>query len=519
MIAIQIRFPSGRFHATPWGRHVNEGAAEWPPAPWRFLRALIAAWKRKLDDRLAQEQVEPLLRALAEPPAFRLPPASAGHARHYMPWGKKGPDDRTMVFDAFVALDRQADIIMLWESANLDDEQRAHLALILDHLNFLGRAESWCDARLLDAETVAVPNCIPINGQTLSSEYEVVRVLCPDPESAFSGDKFVPQTGRTRRKKSAPPAYDPNWHLCAETLWLHAERWSDPPGSKWIRYARPVDCLKVTPARKPAIARHPAGRVQVVRYVLDSAVLPLVTETLPVAEATRAALMSIYGRRYPESDGSKGRSRTFSGKDAQGNKLLGHTHAYYLPTDEDGDGRLDHLTLAAAGGFSDHELRAIDRLTEIMRREREESGHPLRTLLLGMGPLDEYASPPPLKPSKEWVSATPFLVTRHPKRRGKKRDPRELLENPIAFVEALLREELERKAERDPAWPSGHHIRIEARIDEGGHFKVGPQKRLRPIQFKRFRQKRGDDGGVRLAGAFRLVFPEPVAGPICLGHS
>jgi CRISPR-associated protein Csb2 len=49
MLALAIRFPAGRFHATPWGRHVNEGAAEWPPSPWRLLRALVATWKRKLD--------------------------------------------------------------------------------------------------------------------------------------------------------------------------------------------------------------------------------------------------------------------------------------------------------------------------------------------------------------------------------------------------------------------------------------------------------------------------------------
>lgn len=35
----------------------------------------------------------------------------------------------------------------------------------------------------------------------------------------------------------------------------------------------------------------------------------------------------------------------------------------------------------------------------------------------------------------------------------------------------------------------------------------------------RFRRKAGDDGGRRPAGAFRIVFPELVRGPICLGHS
>jgi len=42
MPLIELRFPAGRYHATPWGSHVNEGAVEWPPSPWRLLRALIA---------------------------------------------------------------------------------------------------------------------------------------------------------------------------------------------------------------------------------------------------------------------------------------------------------------------------------------------------------------------------------------------------------------------------------------------------------------------------------------------
>jgi len=40
-LIIQQQFPLGRFHATRW----NQGAfgdayGEWPPSPWRLLRAL-----------------------------------------------------------------------------------------------------------------------------------------------------------------------------------------------------------------------------------------------------------------------------------------------------------------------------------------------------------------------------------------------------------------------------------------------------------------------------------------------
>ena len=45
-----VRFVLGRYHATPWGRHVNEGQVELPPSPWRLLRALYAVWKTRLPD-------------------------------------------------------------------------------------------------------------------------------------------------------------------------------------------------------------------------------------------------------------------------------------------------------------------------------------------------------------------------------------------------------------------------------------------------------------------------------------
>ena len=59
-VIIKLTFPAGRYHATPWGRHVNEGVPEWPPSPWRLLRALVAVWKRTCPD-LSEVQVRRIL--------------------------------------------------------------------------------------------------------------------------------------------------------------------------------------------------------------------------------------------------------------------------------------------------------------------------------------------------------------------------------------------------------------------------------------------------------------------------
>lgn len=526
MTGISLSFPSGRYHATPWGRHVNEGAPEWPPSLWRLLRALVATWKRKLEGELSQTQVESLLRALTVPPQFVLPPASTGHTRHFMPWFKKGPSDRTLVFDTFVALPCNTSLAVLWPDVTLQPPQQGDLALLLEHLNFFGRAEAWCAARLLtDSEaskSISEVNCSPLN-DVMAPDHEIVRVLCADPASAFgnahTSKSGLPANSERKRAAASSPVYDPDWHLCMETLTLQKRGWSDPPGSRWVAYARYRDCFKVEPVRRQKSARGGERCFQIARFALDSAVLPLVTETLPVAETARRSLMGLYGRLCPLPDGSKGRSAIYCGKDARSQPLEGHGHAHYLPTDEDGDGRLDHLTIVAADGFGPDELKALDCLRVLKNWERERSGHPLRVLLLGLGRLNDY-EPPPLRPALVWESATPFVAPRHLKKSGTKRDPRELWGSPAVFLETVLREELARLIERraDLKDVSASSIEIKPLADSSGVFRIGAG-RLRPMLFKRYQQKRGDDGSSRPAGAFRIIFPREVRGPICLGHS
>ncbi len=533
MIAISFTFPAGRYHATPWGRHVNEGSVEWPPSPWRLLRSLVAVWKRTLPD-ISEAQIKPIFEVLAaSPPRFVLPPASTGHTRHYMPWYKKGPDDRTLVFDAFVALNpNESAVVAAWPDATLNDAQRDLLWRVLTNLNFLGRAESWCQARMLTDDEAASaledgdrhhatpidPHPDPHADPAERRDLELVRTLCPDPATAF-GDEHVTEIQTTTQVRRA--VYDPNWHLCMETLRLHKQKWSDPPGSMWVTYTRPRDCFEVRPMMRwaPRRTRTLESRPQIARFALDSAVLPLVTDTLPIAEAARRALMSLYGR---QNQHDSGRSPTFAGKDECGTPLAGHRHAYFLPTDEDDDGRLDHLSVYAADGFSVGEVRAMESLREIRRFGDRSERPPLRVLLLGTRSAGEQASVP-LGPSRVWISATPYLVTRHARTRGPHRVDLRDRASCEAFFRADILAQL-RSSRPDLSVLLGD-VRIEPLYGEHGRFMlpVGPvgtcSRSLRPLQFRRFRSKAADDGGRRMAGAFRLTFPEPVRGPIALGHS
>ena len=531
MIALSLRFPAGRFHATPWGRHVNEGAPEWPPSPWRILRALVATWKRKVNDdpSCGFNCVERLLRKLADPPVFVLPSASTGHSRHFMPWFKKGPGDRTLVFDAFVAVDKKRDLIVMWPDASLDLAEREAFDRIANTFGFLGRAESWVEARVLDdaeAQDVAQKiNCYPKDAIQpagfVADHMETVRILCADPEAAFENHytpKLRRSDGRGKAKTQAEiPVYDPDWHLCMETLELHSKRWSDPPGSKWVTYLRPKDSFKIEPRRSRNLKTRP--KPTVARFALDSSVLPLVEDTLKVAESARRTVMGIYRhieeQRLYHGPTPKGeplpRSPVFSGKNDSGIPLEGHQHAFFIPTDEDRDGRIDHLTIIAEMGFGPKEVKALDNL----RRLKRESGDPLNLVLLALGMKEAISSPTVFGPSKIWRSETPFIATRYQKTRGTKKDPLELqgIDNQRAFARHVLLDEIARLRELRPEIPEP--LSVEFLNEE---HRMGAH-RLRPIQFKRFRDKRSDDGGRRPAGAFRIIFPEPVFGPICLGHS
>jgi len=202
-----------------------------------------------------------------------------------------------------------------------------------------------------------------------------------------------------------------------------------------------------------------------------------------VAELARDALQSVYGKLH---DG--GASSIFSGKGVDGRPLEGHGHAHYLPSDDDGDGRIDALTVYAPDGFGERERRALSRLSEL---KRHDSPYPLRAVLLGMG--DATIAERIGKPSRFWISITPFLLERHPKPNGK------------AGPEEQVRLALRRRGFPEP-------IGIESVpwIEWRGH-------RTRWLEFRRWRS-RGNGPAVALGFGFRLEFEGPVAGPIALGY-
>ena len=137
MPTICLRFPGGRYHATPWGHHVNEGQIEWPPSPWRLLRALIATGYATQQ----WDEIPPVGRSLFESlagvlPCYELPSASSAHSRHYIPVGKldKNMEKTTLVFDTWANVG-DGELKIRWD-CTLTDEERELFQVLVEQDNF-----------------------------------------------------------------------------------------------------------------------------------------------------------------------------------------------------------------------------------------------------------------------------------------------------------------------------------------------------------------------------------------------
>jgi len=452
---IEVALLAGRFHATPWGRHVNEAALEWPPAPWRILRALAAGLARC---GAPMDQSRILLTSLLAPPSYVLPAASAAHTRHFMPWEKqRGKPEKVLVLDAFVVAPDP--LFVVWDA---DPTDRRLLAEALSHIGYLGRSQSWAELRLLDRPPKRPINCTPVGEGKPSDaeEEEEVQLLAPDPA-------------------------DPKHALASLFLTTDEVREAGldrPPGTHWVRYRRPRIVLDPMPRPRRKTHSEPIPTAAV--YLVSSAPLLPLAEALTVCELLRRSVMAWYGRL---NDGTI--SPILSGKDASGRPLEGHRHAFYLALDEDGDRRIDRLVLHAPMGLGRAEREA---LAAVRTLEPGGGRPPLHLHLLGFGTPERFSSAA-FGAARRWRSHTPFLLVRHPKARGTV-EARRTIDDPQDQV--LL--ELQRRGLPRPA--SIRPVR-------------GPA-----FRWLEFRTHRRGHAGPPGAWGFELEFAEPVAGPIALGR-
>ncbi len=497
MLAVGMKFPGGRYHATPWGRHVNEGEVAWPPSSWRLLRALIATWHRKVgpDDRSEAIFAE-LLESLARSqPVYRLPSGVHAHTRHYMPIRKGRSETTTLVFDAFARLEPEAELVMAWPDADLSPEAAELLDTLLERLGYVGRAESWVEARRIE-DWDGQPNCRPLDHQRAEldaspggEEQELLDLLVPrDPEgyetfreSFLEGSAARKLKPAERRRLEATLPGDWIAALAVETPDLQAAGWSRPPAARQVSYLRPVGCLEpgATPGRAVSAERR---RPTSARFALYGRPLPRIEDAVRVGETLRNAIASRTGEQLGDEPAPAVLTGHREGADND------HRHAFYLPEDADGDGLVDHLVVHAEEGFGPEVRAALGSMDKLWRKAE---GPTWKLVLEGVGARDELGATTDLLAKAEvWISVTPYLHPWYSKK--------------SFTAEDQLRRECRLR---------GFEL---AEAEELDTIRVRSRDR-RPIDFHRFRSKRGLTQPDTRGSFWRLTFAEPVSGPLALG--
>ncbi|MFF0147011.1 CRISPR-associated protein Csb2 [Amycolatopsis sulphurea] len=377
-VTLALRFPWGRYHATPWGRHVNEGAVELPPSPWRILRALYAVWRTRAPD-LDEHVVHPLLDKLAAvPPTVFVPAHTIAHTRHYYPDSKHTTAgisvDQTL--DAFAVLDPDAELALQWRGLDLTGPHRDALAKLAASLPYLGRADSICEATLADHwepaghdiwQSVETAEMIP-------ADAEVTAVLAA--EHPLDLEALVARPVDVRR---------------GGLLF--------PRGTRFAGYQK-------TPATTRPRRRPPTTSVTAIRFAIAQRVKPPSTDALIYTDLLRkAALRKLGDLRTEPADTLLG------GKTATGTTTRDHhRHAHYLPLTQ--DRHLSGLLVWVPAGLSGDELDALTAATRLHTGMNEKWRLNLRAT--DTGNIHDTA-PELARPSRRWTSLTPFTPTRYPK--------------------------------------------------------------------------------------------------------
>lgn len=508
MLSLSFHFIAGKYHATRWGYNVNEGAVEWPPSPWRIMRALVSAWKSGACDipdlnacsaggcgdaacgdgsacDIPCSDAWALISDMAaHDVVFQLPPASVSHTRHYMPLG----DSTTKVIDAFVAVEPGEAVVATWRKVDPTGGQIRILENLARNVRYLGRAESWCDVRVT-----------PHNGTGCSTIERGSKTSTPSPTGCLHGSyncapigdgHATPPTDGEMVDVLAPAPGITLKQLCVTTAELHGRNMLYPPSSRLVRYVRPAGSLSVQ-HRRGTIPPVPPD-IHVLRYTMTGRVRPRVTETVGVGDLVRKSAMSVNGRR------NSGKvSSILSGKNEDGlPRRDGHAHAFFLPTDEDADGVLDHVTIVSREAMTGDVLESFAGISMV-----RYPGKWFGLSFFGRGNIGDFDDIPILQLDRVWASVTPFVMNLHhrkDRRGGYARDP-----------EGAIRREIQARFGASAA------IKKVLIVGDGkSRMLDGRGRRL--VEFRRNRRD-----GLPGFGAYdvRIEFKEPFRGPLSLGHA
>lgn len=491
-IVLRQTFPLGRFHATPWRANpFDDPYGEWPPSPWRLVRAIVARWYQwaRETGESDTESLERLIAAFCKSKvSFFLPvEARRGRAvRHYQPvdfsWkpkeNKKGtiPQERdygsTLVQDNYWSVPPASPVWWFLDGDEWSDDLLDVLDRCLERIVYFGRAETLtelrrcaqpdlkrnCELAGVQQSRNDVPVLVPLPGASLA------QIQCITDQPDVRGSTVPP--GAVRKFAHRPPSAP-----------LRSAAWASVPSSS---------------------PRH------LIQFAITGAVLPEMRTICRVTSTFRQRALDhlvqrctgnpkIRWRQAPVE--AREQAVLLSGLDPEKGVLKNHEHAWFLVWPEAGvPARL--LVWRSRTPFTVEEEAALLAAAE---RRIEWGTIPTRgAWSVRLLPLDAAVPPPPGfdgQSCRAWETLTPYVPPRHRFRHGKPREGED--------VAGQLLRELEARG-----WPIAG-----ARVDVLGspqwtavHLPPGKRRSHAFI---------GDRAGF---GA-RIVFSEPVGGPIILGHS
>ncbi|MCS7312219.1 MAG: type I-U CRISPR-associated protein Csb2 [Acidobacteria bacterium] len=408
---IHVELLSGRYHAHPWGEaQFGMAGPEWPPSPWRLLRALAAAWFTARPKPSSEAQLDDLLETLgrSDPPELWLPRVSFHECRYYQPVVEGGKTDRVLHHDFFAVPEGGAFCFKF--HVDLSPEQKELLRTLLGRIRYFGRSESRARLSLKENPPAHPPDgwqaVQPREKHPGGGNFIYRRVLWTTPEDFKASDLWqirdtqATQKTRAIRKTQAiretqASRYNPP-HLVDSLI---RKKMPLPSGTRWVEYALPADWVvsEIRPAWKPAPPARKQESVYEVRFRLSRRIPIPVASLVQVARAFREEAV----RRHRSM--GRGHSRVLTGREEDGSVMEGHRHLYYLPQLKEGTLWVESLIVAVPDGWL-----WTDELEALLGVERIYLGDPTYPITVVVEEIRR--TPPPRGKSAVWRSATPFLM-------------------------------------------------------------------------------------------------------------
>ena len=502
-VVLRQTFPLGRFHANPWRAFPFEDPhGEWPPSPWRLLRAILArshqlerergvlceTWRASLVGAFCTSTFSWCLPSFSwrgpglrqyHPATFEWDPPSRTKKVKGRPVNIPGERTyrSTLVQDSFWVVGSSkavSDTGIIWWIAEGDAWSKEHPGLLdacLERMTYFGRAEAITEIQRVE---------------NLPSDTNINCVLEQVP-SSNSVPVLVPTQDATLAQVQAVTD-DPS--VTNSTV---------PPGARWLHAKRPTKPPVKLPRSRPRM-RKPTRLVQ---FAVGTRVSPPPNTIVVVTQRFRGRVIRKFlkGSWQRANAAQREAARLLTGKEPDGSPLQDHRHphARFGVLFDQQTGKAARLLVWRDQPFTDEEQRAILNAAEQALPLSFARGGARDPWVVRLVPLDSQVPPPAGfgdQAHRCWETISPYVPPRYVHDRKGRIKPGE-------SPEAQLRLELARQGYDT----TDVTIRVDAQSAEWTQVHRPRRRRDGPTNTER----RGYHAS--------LTFDTPVHGPIALGHS